>query len=101
MKGGGAMFHFVDSFRGGQRDRRQFLRDAGLATLPFLIGGRLLGDAPRPGALIVRDPNNLEFPFDSLDSFLTPNDRFYVRNHFAVPAIKASEWRLRVEGAVE
>jgi DMSO/TMAO reductase YedYZ molybdopterin-dependent catalytic subunit len=55
-----------------------------------------------PGMIIrQRQPENLEFPFDTLDSFLTPNDRFYVRSHFAVPALEASTWRLRVEGAVE
>jgi DMSO/TMAO reductase YedYZ molybdopterin-dependent catalytic subunit len=83
------------------RHRRQFLRDAGLATLPLLVGGRLLADAP--AALIPRekDPDNLEFPFDTLNSFITPNDLFYVRNHFAAPTIRAEDWSLEVLGAVE
>jgi DMSO/TMAO reductase YedYZ molybdopterin-dependent catalytic subunit len=56
-----------------------------------------------PFGLIPRekDPENLEFPFASLDSFLTPNKLFYVRNHFAAPKLDARTWRLRVEGAVE
>ena len=55
-----------------------------------------------PGLIIrQRQPENLEFPFDTLDTFLTPNERFYVRSHFATPALDASSWRLRVEGAVE
>lgn len=55
-----------------------------------------------PGLIIrQRQPENLEFPFDTLDTFLTPNDRFYVRSHFATPALDASSWRLRVEGAVD
>jgi hypothetical protein len=29
-----------------------------------------------------REPVNFEFPFDKLDSFLTPNDLFYIRSHF-------------------
>src|SRR5262249_45961604 len=37
----------------------------------------------------------------ALDSFLTPNELFYVRNHFPQPAVDAKAWRLKVEGAVE
>jgi DMSO/TMAO reductase YedYZ molybdopterin-dependent catalytic subunit len=55
-----------------------------------------------PPALITRqqNPDNLEFPFPSLNSFITPNKLFYVRSHFAVPQINAGDWRLRVVGAV-
>jgi len=57
---------------------------------------------PRLPGMIVREkmPENLEFPFSSLHSFLTPAERFYVRSHFAVPTIDTKTWRLRVEGAV-
>ncbi|MDF2439448.1 MAG: hypothetical protein JWN98_432, partial [Abditibacteriota bacterium] len=48
-----------------------------------------------------REPENLEFPFSTLNSFLTPNDKFYVRNHFGTPRIEANGWRLQVEGAVD
>src|SRR5436190_6985386 len=53
--------------------------------------------------LIVReqDPLNLEMPFSSLDGFITPNESFYVRCHFPIPEISASDWRLRIEGEVE
>jgi DMSO/TMAO reductase YedYZ molybdopterin-dependent catalytic subunit len=55
-----------------------------------------------PGMIIrEREPLNLEFPFSSLDSWLVPNGRFYVRNHFAAPRIDTKSWRLKVEGAVE
>jgi DMSO/TMAO reductase YedYZ molybdopterin-dependent catalytic subunit len=47
-----------------------------------------------------RSPENLEFPFHTLERWITPNDRFYVRNHFAVPNLDPRAWRLRVEGAV-
>lgn len=46
------------------------------------------------------EPLNLEMPFSSLDRFITPNERFYVRCHFPVPMIDAPAWRLRIEGAV-
>src|SRR5205807_2961645 len=48
-----------------------------------------------------KGPDNLEFPFAALDTFLTPNEQFYVRTHFEVPELDARTWRLKVEGAVE
>jgi DMSO/TMAO reductase YedYZ molybdopterin-dependent catalytic subunit len=86
----------------GFLDRRLFLRSAALAAaawggLPAFLQAE---DAP---ALIPRetDPQNLEFPFASLDSFLTPNKLFYVRNHFAAPKLDVETWRLQVKGAVK
>jgi DMSO/TMAO reductase YedYZ molybdopterin-dependent catalytic subunit len=87
-------------------DRRSFLRGTTAAALAVGYGGPLLrnlrGEEPAPAGLIVRqkDPDNLEFPFASLRSFITPNDLFYVRNHFAAPSIDSNTWRLRIVGAV-
>jgi DMSO/TMAO reductase YedYZ molybdopterin-dependent catalytic subunit len=66
-----------------------------------LAAGRALA-APAEAGLIVRqqNPNNLESPFSRLDSFLTPNELFYIRSHFMVPAVDPATWRLKVEGAV-
>ncbi len=47
------------------------------------------------------DPLNLEMPFSTLDSFITPTKSFYVRTHFPIPAIDRNEWWLHVEGEVE
>jgi DMSO/TMAO reductase YedYZ molybdopterin-dependent catalytic subunit len=47
------------------------------------------------------NPLNLEMPFSTVDSFLTPTKSFYVRNHFPIPAIDRNGWRLYVEGEVE
>jgi DMSO/TMAO reductase YedYZ molybdopterin-dependent catalytic subunit len=60
------------------------------------------GDAGATGGLIVRqkEPENLESPFASLSSYITPNQLFYVRSHFAVPRLDVRTWRLKVEGAV-
>ena len=88
----------------GDLDRRSFLCGSALAALPLLARGRLaLADEPKPGGLIVRekDPDNLEFPFAKLDGFLTPNELFYVRNHFAAPKLEAMTWKLKVVGAVD
>lgn len=60
--------------------------------------------APQPFAgLILRDkePENLEFPFATLNSFITPNEQFFVRSHFAVPKLDVATWRLKLEGLVE
>src|SRR5450432_1170001 len=53
--------------------------------------------------LIVREqePLNLEMPFSTLSGFTTPNESFYVRCHFPIPEIAASDWCLRIEGDVE
>jgi DMSO/TMAO reductase YedYZ molybdopterin-dependent catalytic subunit len=58
--------------------------------------------ADMPG-LITREkhPQNLEFHFATLQSFITPTGHFYVRNHFPVPELDTRSWRLTVEGAVE
>ena len=55
-----------------------------------------------PGGMIVRErePLNLEMPFGSLDGFITPVDRFFVRSHFPVPQIDVRTWRLKIEGEV-
>lgn len=48
-----------------------------------------------------REPENLEFPFAALNSFVTENEQFFVRSHFPVPKLDAQSWRLKIEGLVE
>ncbi|MGH7551025.1 MAG: sulfite oxidase [Gemmatimonadota bacterium] len=45
---------------------------------------------------VTTDPENSEFPFAELGSWITPLERFYVRNHFSTPEIDPDSWRLRV-----
>ena len=47
-----------------------------------------------------REPLNLEFPFDQLDDFLTPNHLFYIRSHFKTPQLDPSHYELKIDGAV-
>ena len=49
--------------------------------------------------LIVRErnPENLEFPFSALNSFVTPAEQFFVRSHFGVPKLELDTWRLGIE----
>jgi DMSO/TMAO reductase YedYZ molybdopterin-dependent catalytic subunit len=89
-------------------DRRTFLRSAAAAiplTSALLSTGRLAAQDAKlaAGGLIIRekDPLNLEFPFATLDSFITPNEKFYVRNHFPIPELEAKTWKLKVDGAVK
>lgn len=93
-------------------DRRAFIRGAAALPLVSVAAGSAValppaGEAPRPTpafpGLIVRQdvPSNLEYPFATLDRFITPVERFFVRSHFPEPRIDLNAWRLRVEGAVE
>lgn len=45
-------------------------------------------------------PFNAEAPLGALMQIPTPTQLFYVRSNFDIPAIDASQWRLRVTGAV-
>jgi DMSO/TMAO reductase YedYZ molybdopterin-dependent catalytic subunit len=47
-----------------------------------------------------KEPPNLEMRFSALESFVTPNEQFYIRCHFPIPKINEREWRLKVEGKV-
>ena len=48
------------------------------------------------------DPVVRESSIISLDSRITPTERFYVRNHFEkVPDLDADSWRLKVDGLVD
>jgi len=92
----------------GWMSRRSFVRGA-VSSLPLLYAlpngfARSQEAKSKSSAdLIVRqkDPDNLEGPFQELKRFLTPNEQFYVRSHFAVPQLRVDGWRLKVEGAVE
>src|SRR5262245_10885362 len=52
--------------------------------------------------LIVRSmrPPDFETPVALLDSFITPNELFYVRSHMPVPQVDASTWALKIGGEV-
>ncbi len=50
--------------------------------------------------VVTATPENSETPLESVRSWVTPNRLFFVRNHFAVPALDLAQYRLRVEGWV-
>ncbi len=47
-----------------------------------------------------KEPLNCEVPLELLDGELTPTNRFFRRNHFAIPELDPSGWRLEVGGLV-
>src|SRR5262249_59823484 len=47
------------------------------------------------------EPLNLEMPFETVESFITATESFYVRTHFPIPKIDRDAWWLHVEGEVQ
>jgi DMSO/TMAO reductase YedYZ molybdopterin-dependent catalytic subunit len=72
-----------------------------------MLAQRAIGDdrnlAPLPSGLrvITQDPLCAEVPLSSLNSWITPNERYFIRSHFPVPRLDLSAWRLVVEGDVD
>lgn len=59
-----------------------------------------LGSAP--GVTVrQKNPDNFEYPFSTLEDFLTDEERVFVRSHFEVPELDPARWRVDVGGAVE
>jgi sulfite oxidase len=58
-------------------------------------------DPVRDESLIVRSerPYNAEAAMDSLEEFITPNEKFYVRNHLPVPKVELETFKVGIEGA--
>jgi len=83
-------------------NRREFLRRTTLLAAALTGARPAVAVAAPAEELITRvaDPANLEFPFATLDSFLTPTESFYVRNHYDVPKLDARSYRLEVKGLV-
>ena len=51
---------------------------------------------------VSEEPLCRESPLASLDGWITPTERFYIRNHFAkIPDLNTSIWRLLVHGEVQ
>lgn len=102
-------------------DRRGFLRGAGLATMGAMLGAAIpfhrnmpaglipaaLADAKllqgKDGLVLLNDrPINAETPPDLLDSPITSNEHFFVRNNGSVPAdTSADGWELTIDGLVD
>ncbi len=112
--------------REAHKDRRGFLRGAGLATMGAMLGatipfhrnfpaglipaamaddGEMALFKTKDGLTLLNDrPINAETPPHLLDDPVTPNERHFVRNNGVVPDIAyemdASDWRLKIDGDV-
>ena len=83
--------------------RRELLALAAIGLLPRdVFGGRQAGSTGKHAKLLARSarPVDFETPVELLDSFITPNDAFYVRGHMTAPAVDAQAWQLTVDGDV-
>jgi len=94
-------------------DRREFLGQAVGAYLGTgaVVGGLFPGESAaaekaaddKAKRLVVRTlrPVNLESTSSALDSYLTPNDEFFVRSHHGAPVVDLDAWEISVEGLVD
>lgn len=82
--------------------RRNWMRlvPAAVAALPAWAQSRLRFPGKRP-LLVHNDfPEDLETPVEYFDTWITPLDRFFVRQHIPRPKVDASAYRLTVHGLV-
>ena len=82
-----------------RRDVLSYLAAAGVAAR--FAPDELFAQAPPrqlygKDKLIIRSirPPDFETPVSMLNSFITPNDTFYVRSHIPIPQIDAATWAL-------
>jgi len=74
--------------------RRRFLSPLVLATL-WGRAGLASQNAGQPGDALLKVTD-----LAALQSFLTENENFYIRNHFATSRLSLPKWRLSVTGQV-
>lgn len=102
-----------DHLRSNALRRRDFLIGAGQLTaglalapmLPESVFAQTVIQSAISGKerLIVRSirPEDLETPVSLLNTWLTPNDLFYVRHHSYAAKVDVNEWKLTVGGEVQ
>jgi sulfite dehydrogenase (cytochrome) subunit A len=89
--------------------RRDFLIGAGQLTAGLTLAPALLESAfaqttvKGKEKLIVRSirPEDLETPVSLLNTWITPNDLFYVRHHSYAAKVDVNEWKLTIGGEVQ
>jgi DMSO/TMAO reductase YedYZ molybdopterin-dependent catalytic subunit len=93
--------------------RRDFILNGGaaLAAVALLHASRAYAYPGRPGEVVVpwldqpaENPEPVaiqtQLVWEDLDSWITPNDKFFSISHFDRPIIDASAWKLEVDGLV-
>jgi len=72
-------------------------------VMPRVSSSELFAQALAPAERrIIRSmrPQDWETPVGLLDSWITPNDLFYVRCHFYTPTVDQATWTLAIDGEV-
>ncbi|MDR3564881.1 MAG: sulfite oxidase [Negativicutes bacterium] len=55
----------------------------------------------KPGLILAKlQPENMETPLNVLNTWVVPNELFYIRNHFLYPNIDLATWSLTIGGQV-
>jgi DMSO/TMAO reductase YedYZ molybdopterin-dependent catalytic subunit len=94
--------------------RREFIISGGaaLTAMALLKGSRAYGYPSRPGEAVVPwldelPPNPVpeviknQLVWEDLDSWITPNAKFFSIAHFNRPVIDADTWNLQIDGLVK
>lgn len=106
------MGELIGSRRQGSPGRRDFLTRAwqfgaiaGIShAMPWGLSDRLFAQtASSSERRVVRStrPQDLETPVALLDSWITPNELFYVRSHLYTPSVDLAAWNLSIIGEVD
>lgn len=102
----------IRSRRHGPFGRRDFLTRAwqfgaigGVGgMMPWALSDRVFAQtASSPERRLVRSarPQDFETPVALLDSWLTPNELFYVRSHLYTPSIDLATWNVTIDGEID
>ena len=81
--------------------RKGFLALAATAGTSLLMGGEAAAKdtEDQQDDWFIKFPTNLETRLETLQGWLTPNDRFFVRNNStSTPRLEAASYRLKIEG---
>src|ERR1700728_776634 len=80
--------------------RRELI--AGLLALPALSGCQELITIPGKRAMLLHNdrPEDLETPLEYLNTWITPNDVFFVRQHLPRPRTNEATHRVALQGRV-
>ena len=66
----------------------------------LLLSRRTLLASAFASALRAQEPEVSSFDFSLLDEWVTPNELFFVREHFPRPSVSSAGWKLSIGGLV-
>ena len=91
-------------------ERRDFLRQSGLTLTGLLLSPWAVYAFPsREGEVLIpftdqppeSSSERVLLDWNKLDSFITPNDKFFNVSHYGTPEVDLATWKLEVSGLVE